>query len=189
MTRILDIGLALIGAGVIGGVVALGDFTHFTWVSLLLFAVYTVCILLNKAEDVFYWFMTVQIIVILGVWAMSGQKCELLTEALDVNGPAVYFFGNFFMHYVPFLVALEFAPFAWTPISRRQRDMTDIVLGFGTFMLYLGLYRAKDVYGCVVQDEVTFLATLGLTVVLLAFRWFAPVSESEQTYAKLMELF
>ena len=141
-----------------------GDLTHFTWFSILLFDLYCVLAILGLARVNFYWFVTVQTIVILGVILMSIQGCHLLRNTLSDVGGVVYFIGNFSMHYVPFLVALALSDATLLEKSMTTNDVADILLGLGIFTLYLGLYKASDVYGCTIGDSVTVLVSLLVVV-------------------------
>ena len=166
------------------------DLTHFTWFSLLLFSIYCWFIALGIDDDHFYWFETVQIIVISGVLVMSATECDLLSDSKDAVGPAVYFFGNFVMHYLPFLVALACATFSLTDKERKNKDVSDIWLGFGIFVIYIGLFSPKDVYGCSIADSVTLLVSLVVTMVLTATRWFWDVGGLRAIpFKKLEEIF
>lgn len=151
-----------------------GDLTHFTWFSILLFDLYCVLAILGLARANFYWFVTVQTIVIVGVIFMSIQGCHLLRETLSGVGGVVYFIGNFAMHYAPFLIALAEVDTTLLEKSMTSSDIADILLGFGIFTLYLGLYKAGDVYGCSTGDDVTFLVSLlVVSVMCIARRAFS----------------
>lgn len=163
--------LATISLSVIAIFASIGDLTHFTWFSLLLFGVYCGIAALGYAERNFWWFITIQVIVIFGVWAMSIQQCYVLTNTKAEVGSVVYFVGNFIMHYVPFLVAVLVAEFDLVEGNRLYEDISGICLGFGIFVLYLGLYRAEAVYGCSISDSYIFLGSCGVAIVLIVIRY------------------
>ena len=131
----------------------LGDPTHFTWWGV---GVYILgCVLHIAGLFRYYWIfaITTQSIIISGVIVMSVSGCDLLEEAVRETGSAAYFFGNFFVHYYPFI-----ATFAKrTPLSEVWRKHVQAPLAVTLFAAYSLTHRAERVYGC---DYMTHSAML-----------------------------
>ena len=85
--------------------------------------------------------MIIQLLVISGVGAMSLTKCDVLQNAAEDNGAVVYVFGNFALHYWPFVgVILR----ATTP--RAYANQATVAVQ--TFLVYCAVKKPNNVYGC-----------------------------------------
>ena len=110
-----------------------GGSHRFTWWNGFLFSLY--CLSDGKRWSGLV--ATTVTIVVSGVIIMSFLGADLLEEALDDSGPALYFFGTFVMHYLPPAVVFgtldTVAPGALT--------------GSAIFALYAASNDASEVYG------------------------------------------
>lgn len=125
------------------------DYTHFTWWSLNSFAIYSILGAIGIEHWFFYLFLSTQFTVIAGVVVMSFMKCDLLNEANNANGNFVYIIGNFFMHYLPSVIAIYLKSTKQPPSTINEGN---IFLGCGLFILYTSIYTPNTIYGCAISD-------------------------------------
>lgn len=140
------------------------DFEHFTWWSIAWWAVYGTLEEFGYGRFAFWFFETVQILVIAGVVIMGATDCTVFEEAFRKVGPTNYIIGNFLMHYLPSLVALGLA----SPQHIRcgeQRAQVQIWAAFGLFMIWHHLRDPWVVYGCSLPHT---LGVSGMLLVTLA---------------------
>ena len=149
--------------------ILVGDLTHFTWWSI----VWTIAIAtLETAQSTLnltWFFLTTQLIVIIGVLMMSITECSLFNAAKDENGKLLYFSGNFLLHYAPCLFLFAFG----TKSLQRQpveADVTDIICALGMVLTYAMLFDPIQKYGCTIQLEMVFIGLALLITLLLVIR-------------------
>jgi hypothetical protein len=125
---------------------------HLTWWSLMFFGVWELVIFceyfVNKNQPhrtvtiVTYLtpaVLTLNLIVLVGVYFMSATSCNLLSDALKEAGDFWYIIGNFAMHYYPLLRTL---------FGTSCHSLNAVGKGAAIAVLYAVCYPATDVYGC-----------------------------------------
>ena len=144
----------------------LSDYSHFTWWSITSFAAYALLGVFDS-EYYFYWFfLSIQTNVIAGVLVMSIKTCDLLKDAKDDVGPVGYIIGNLFIHYAPFIVAVYFRQPDKIQKVRTQTSKGGIISGYALFVIYNGLNKATDIYGCSFNNRYVIIGAVILTVIL-----------------------
>lgn len=151
----------LVLVGIVGSFYFIrGDLHHFTWWSLLVFLLYSIVgTLTGKTSSLFWFFATIQWLVIGGVLVMSTAECALFTTTEEDVGPLVYYFGNFFMHYALLLFALALVE---TNIWSLQTALNDIACGLGLFLTYTELFDPFTIYECTLDRAWLYVGTLGI---------------------------
>lgn len=150
------------------------DFTHFTWWSLTAFLGYAGTAIWGYDHIFFWFFISIQINVIVGVLGMSfvGQ-CELLKNAAADHSAFVYIVGNFLMHYLGLLLACVLINPQKLQLVRDYR-FGSILSAYGFFISYTGAFNAVDVYGCHFDSRWVVVGSFTTTaaVCLVSYRFF-----------------
>lgn len=164
---------AMLAGGLTVAILHRWNGAHFTWWSLAFFLQYCVYGCLGYEQDIFWFFMTIQTMVILGVVFMSGTGCLLFQATESTTGTPIYFWGNFAMHYAPALVALMLTRYsAQTPIPiNRPLDYVDILLGHAVFLSYCGIVDPSAVYTCTVSNNWLYASSAFIVSLVAVLRW------------------
>jgi hypothetical protein len=168
--RLIRILWGILSGGLTVAILQHWNGTHFTWWSLAFFLQYCIYGCLGREHDLFWFFMTIQALVIGGVIFMSGTGCRLFHTTEKETGQLVYFWGNFAMHYAPALIALALTH-APLPIGSLHRNLIDILLGHASFLIYCGIIDPSKVYTCTVSDAWIQVGTLCVVGGLGVLRW------------------
>lgn len=148
-----------------------GDLTHFTWWSLLLFWTYGLTVVLSEETTRLFWFfVTIESIVIGGVCLMSFSECKLFINSEHDAGSTLYFFGNFAMHYFPLLAAVAFTRGILIEKRNFYSDINDIWTAFGVAMIYFALYNPATVYACPLSKSEMLIGTFSATMLITVLR-------------------
>lgn len=147
-----------------------GDFTHYTWWSISLYALFLASYLANLHPWTWLMVLCVQLLVIVGVWAMSLSQCGLLRDAAAEAGPLVYVAGNFLMHYWPTIgITLR--------STRPRAYKNQATFATLSFLAYCAVKRPSQVYGCDVPYNVVvlmgFIFTTSLSYVISSHTYVA----------------
>jgi hypothetical protein len=125
------------------------DYNHFTWWSLATFD--GICILGVFDLDIyfFYYFETIQILVIISVILMAYLRCTVFTTAWETHSSLEFILGDLNMHYIPSIVVLAMQDFK----KLHKSFNVDVVvvqlwLAYGTYMTWLFFHNPFSVYGC-----------------------------------------
>lgn len=129
-----------------------GGSHRFTWWNGFLFSLYC----LSNGTRWSGLVATTVTIVVLGVLIMSFMGASLLQEALDDNGPYLYFVGTWIMHYLPPAVVL----------GTLKKVKPGAMTGAAVFALYTATNDASDVYGA---DLPRSLTVTGAVIVASTF--------------------
>ena len=113
---------------------------HMTWWGISILAAYLFCVAVGARQLLQTTQSVVAGAVIIGTWAMSFAKCDVLETAFDHVGPLVYVLGNFALHYYPISRACS--------IERGPVDANGALLGIALVATYIVTLDAIDVYGC-----------------------------------------
>lgn len=169
-TRIL---WGVLSGGLTAAIIQKWNGTHFTWWSLAFFLQYCIYGCLGHERDLFWFFMTIQTLVVGGVIFMSGTGCRLFHTTETETGELVYFWGNFAMHYAPALLALALTNIPHTPLPKGSlyRDLTDIILGHASFLIYCGIINPSKVYTCTISDAWIQVCSSCVVCGLCILRW------------------
>lgn len=147
-----------------------GDLTHFTWWTLLFFCFYSFSAIFLRETKLFWFFATIENIVIGGVCLMSFSECQLFKNSEHDAGNTVYFFGNFAMHYFPLLAAIAFTRDVLIESQYLYRDINDIWTAFGVMMIYFSIYNPANVYACDLSKGVLLCGALVATMLTTLLR-------------------
>jgi hypothetical protein len=123
------------------------DYNHYTWVNIGAWGAYSLASVLGLGPLLFFFFMSMQSQVILGVILLSLSNCYVFTHTYETVGPLIYIIGNFFMHFL--------APLEATMLVDRSKLVTDptyistsIWLGYGVLAAWDYWHDPWNVYGC-----------------------------------------
>ena len=163
----LETGLTTLEAIVVFAVVAtIGNFRHYTWWAVTAYGGFLVAAAAGRRAETWVLAFVIQAMVISGVAVMSLLQCHMLQDAADVNGPAVYLVGNFFLHYWPCIGTLLRAG---KPVCEETQGSLALLL----FLVYTALWHPNAVYGCAVSYNAVILGatTSGLLATAVAVRY------------------
>lgn len=150
----------------VGAIAAGGsDFEHFTWWSIAWWAIYGMLEELDLGRTVFWLFMTLQVLVILGVVIMGQTDCDVFEDAFQSLGTQNYIVGNFAMHYLPSLTALGLCDKEHVYCG-FDNATTQIWSAFGVFLIWHHLKDPWDVYGCSLPHSLGVVGMLIITCML-----------------------
>lgn len=136
------------------GVAFAGDFSHFTWWNVLLFAVY--CGMGPRRARLHLTVFVLNLCVVVVVLGMSVTRCRLLGDAHRAWGPWGYGLGNLLLHYIPSLVVARVAP------PTTLQAAAQAVLAAAILTVFVVFEDFSTVYGCRVPRATVQLAVLGL---------------------------
>lgn len=156
----------------LGGIASMGaDFEHFTWWSIVSFALYGSLYVINYQRHFFWTFMTIQVLVIAGVIIMGATSCDVFEQAFQDNGAVVYILGNFLMHYLPSVVALLLADKSYI-FCGLQDSLRQIWSAYGFFLVWNLLHDPWRVYGCNLPHELGSIGMIGVVLLLCTISFF-----------------
>ena len=144
------------------------DFAHFTWWSIALWGIYGLLEEFSLGKKIFWFFESIQILVIAGVVIMGADDCSVFEEAFADLGPTAYIAGNFAMHYLPSLVVLGFATDKHI-FCGETAALTQVWTAFGLFLIWHHLKDPWDVYGCSLPHALGVMGMLVMTIALSLF--------------------
>ena len=84
--------------------------SHLTWWGLVTLALFDYACARGSADYVYVTALLLHVAIVAGVLWMSGSKCDLLIDAHNQVGPAIYVIFNFLMHYWPTIRILAYRP-------------------------------------------------------------------------------
>lgn len=133
--------------------------THFTWWGLASLFLYDFIVIVDGYFYIYHAYrirllvLFIQFAILAGVIGMSIAECDLLRDAHDDVGDAMYFFGDFIMHKWPSVRIILALPYHFTHIYLSATEFRDSVLQQYTNAVFLVLiyytdFHVMDIYGC-----------------------------------------
>lgn len=154
-------------AVVVAAIGSLGaDFEHFTWWAIAWWAIFGMLEELGYGRYAFWFFQTIQLLVISGVVIMGAMACTVFSDAYRRVGPVKFILGNFVMHYLPSLEAYALSTREHIECG-EHRAMVQIWAALGVFLIWHHLRDPWAVYGCSLPHS---LGITGMLLVTLAIQ-------------------
>lgn len=134
-------------------------FEHFTWWGLSLLAIYDIEVVIDRyfvlrtVEATWIAILCIHVYILINVMGMSILRCDLIRNAAEEVGPVKYIVGNYAMHYwtVNRLVSVH------RTISEVEL-YRQILLGMAVGIVFFGLFRPTDIYGCAIPRELAVVS-------------------------------
>lgn len=152
------------------------DFVHLTWWYHGLMAVYAFLSIVGQERAVYFFTQTVAVAVWTTVFIMGQLECRLFEDAIESAGPAVYVGGDFYLHWLWFLVTFIMTPWYVTKMPLEQA-IAQVWLGLSFLLAWLYFHNAWTVYGCDLP-KVTMVAVPLCEALIASFiMWYAWTSD------------
>ena len=132
-----------------------GDASHFTWWGIAAHALFLAFVAGGHPESLYLTNLTLQSIVIFGVWFMSASGCDTLVDTAADVGPAAYTLGNFALHYWPTLSSVWHGSAPVTDCTRQSSGAVSV------WLLFCAVQQPTAVYGCPFPYEAALLSGVG----------------------------
>ncbi len=151
---------------VVAAIGSLGaDFEHFTWWSIAWWAIYGMLEELGFGKHVFWFFQTIQLLVIAGVVIMGAMACTVFADAYNKVGAPRFIVGNFLMHYMASLEVYALSTREHIECG-EHKAMVQIWAALGVFLIWHHLRDPWAVYGCSLPHSLGITGMLLMTLVI-----------------------
>lgn len=138
------------------------DFSHFTWWSIGWLGIYGMLEEIDLGIRYFWFYTTVQVIVVMGVIVMGFSDCTVFTDTFENTGAALYISGNFAMHYLPILIVIYMSKKEYIFVDVEDA-IRQVMCAYGIFLIWHYFRDATEVYGCSLPNSIGIIGMALLT--------------------------